>query len=116
MAAETAKEMDTTVHSGYPAYTSRVIIPHLFILTCMSSQVNMHSQLTQTTVCLHSPTARNLLLIYMLTPVDRLTHLLLQQLLEGLLCLLFCVPFVRFLLKFWTLFLWNLHTEEQRKI
>lgn len=27
MAAETAKEMDTNVHSGYPAYTSRVIIP-----------------------------------------------------------------------------------------
>lgn len=34
MAAETAKEIDTNVHSGYPAYTSRVIIPPFFILTC----------------------------------------------------------------------------------
>lgn len=34
MAAETVKEMDTNVHSGYPAYTSRVIILPFFILTC----------------------------------------------------------------------------------
>lgn len=53
--------------------------------------------------------------IYILAPLDRLTHLLLQQLFEGLLGLLLCVPFVDFLLKFWPFFFWGFDTEGKIK-
>lgn len=80
----------------------------------MSSKVNMHYRLTQKTQTLHSPTACALSFIYMLTPFD-LTNLLLQQLFEGLLSLLFCVPFVGFLLKFWPFFFCDFNTEGKGK-
>ncbi len=47
----------------------------------------------------------------MLTPFDSLAHLLLQQLFEGLLGLLFRVPLVSFLLKFWPFFLRDFNAE-----
>ena len=50
-----------------------------------------------------------------LNPLVPRSHLLLQQLFEGLLGLFFCVPFVSFLLKFWPFFLWDFHTEFKTK-
>lgn len=44
---------------------------------------------------------------------DRLTHLLLQQLFEGLLGLLLCAPFVDFLLKFWPFLFWGFDTKDK---
>ncbi len=75
----------------------------------MSSIVNMHNRL-------HSPTVCGLLFISMLSPFDSLTHLFLQQLFEGLLGLLFCVPLVSFLLKFRPFFLWDFNTERREDI
>lgn len=45
-----------------------------------------------------------------LPPLDRATHLLLQELLKGLLGLFLCVPLVGFLLKFWPFLLWGFDT------
>lgn len=53
--------------------------------------------------------------IYILAPLDRPTHLLLQQLFEGLLGLLLCVPFVGFLLKFWPFLFGGFDTEGKIK-